>query len=192
MLGFYCFQITTGLTVSKLFRPGARIAWLGGKINFGGHEKFIYVWIRDEHEGTRNLFQCGSNEKGEDQKKKRSASQKFYEILCESTKISKICAVNTNLGVLVAPSLLIFSGHSPRLGGTIFVWGGTSSHLGGYGPGMPPRGAGSKTFKPKITSNILFYVLTLLRAWQHQISHNKGHWNSQKSSTNEILITKNK
>ena len=43
----------------------------------------------------------------------------------------------------VAPNLLISSGHSPRLGGTIFVWGGTSSHLGGHGPGMPPRGAGS-------------------------------------------------
>ena len=54
----------------------------------------------------------------------------------------------------VAPSLLISSGHSPRLwrGGTIFVWGGTSSHLGGHGPGMPPRGAGSGgslTQKPK-------------------------------------------
>ena len=36
-----------------------------------------------------------------------------------------------------APSLLISSGH------TIFVWGGTSSHLGGHGPGMPPHGAGS-------------------------------------------------
>ena len=35
-----------------------------------------------------------------------------------------------------APSLLISSGHSPRLGGT-------SSHLGGHGPGMPLRGAGS-------------------------------------------------
>ena len=42
-----------------------------------------------------------------------------------------------------APSLLISSGHSPRLGGTIFVWGGTNSHLRGHGPGMPPpRGAG--------------------------------------------------
>ena len=37
---------------------------------------------------------------------------------------------------LVAPSLLISSGHSPRLGGT-------SSHLGCHGPDMPPRGAGS-------------------------------------------------
>ena len=36
-----------------------------------------------------------------------------------------------------APSLLISSGHNPRLGG------GTSSQLGGHGPGMPPGGAGS-------------------------------------------------
>ena len=43
----------------------------------------------------------------------------------------------------VAQSLLISSGHSPGWGGTILVWGGTSSHLGGHGPGMPPRGAGS-------------------------------------------------
>ena len=33
-------------------------------------------------------------------KKKRSSSQKFYEIRCESTKITKVRAVNTNLGVL--------------------------------------------------------------------------------------------
>ena len=38
----------------------------------------------------------------------------------------------------VAPSLLISSGHSPRLGGTIFVWGGTNSHLGGMAPECPP------------------------------------------------------
>ena len=43
----------------------------------------------------------------------------------------------------VAPSLLISSGHSPRFGGgTVFVWGGTSSHLGGHGPGMPPMAPG--------------------------------------------------
>ena len=35
----------------------------------------------------------------------------------------------------VASSLLISSGHSPRLGGHNF-------RLGGHGPGMPPRGAG--------------------------------------------------
>ena len=33
----------------------------------------------------------------------------------------------------VAPSLLISSGHSPRLGGHNFRLGGTSSHLGGAG-----------------------------------------------------------
>ena len=44
----------------------------------------------------------------------------------------------------VAPSLLISSGHSPRLGGHNFCLEGTSSQLrGGHGPGMPPRGAGS-------------------------------------------------
>ena len=42
-----------------------------------------------------------------------------------------------------APNLLISPGRNPRLGGTVFVWGGTSSQLGGHGPGMPPRGAGS-------------------------------------------------
>ena len=66
-------------------------------------------------------------------KKKRSSSQNFYEILCESTKIPKIRAVNTNLGVLdldlhskIASSLLIFSGHSPRLGGHNFCFGDTA------------------------------------------------------------------
>ena len=42
-----------------------------------------------------------------------------------------------------APNLLISSGHSPRLGGLNFRFGGTSSNLRGHGPGMPPRGAGS-------------------------------------------------
>ena len=65
-------------------------------------------------------------------KKKRSPSQKRHKIWCQSTK-------NTNLDLdLHSPSLLISSGHSPRLGGIIFVWGGTSSQLGGHGPGMPP------------------------------------------------------
>ena len=42
----------------------------------------------------------------------------------------------------VAPSLLIFSGHGPRLGGgTIFVWG-TQAVIWGHGPGMPPVAPG--------------------------------------------------
>ena len=103
----------------------------------------------------------------EDQKKKkkRSSSQKFYEIRCESTKITKIRAVNTNLRVSGldlysnGPEPVNFFGHSPRLGGTIFVWGGTSSHLGEHGPGMPPVAPGlvccvKSTHSWDVTSNI--------------------------------------
>ena len=39
----------------------------------------------------------------------------------------------------VAQSLLISSGRSPRLGGTIFIWRGTSSQLGGARPRNVPR-----------------------------------------------------
>ena len=48
----------------------------------------------------------------------------------------------------VAPILLLSSGHSPRLGGTIFIWGGTSTHLGGHGPEMPPVAPGLLQAKP--------------------------------------------
>ena len=137
------------------------------------------MWNREGQGGTRNSFQCGSNEQGEDQKKKvfsskistnsgyrlkilaifhefscedqkkkdqRSSSQKFNEIRCESTKSTKIRPVNTNLGVLGlalhsnSPSLLISSGHSPRLGGHKQSFGGTR-------PRNAPRGTGpAKTF----------------------------------------------
>ena len=45
-----------------------------------------------------------------------------------------------------APSLLISSGHNPRLGGgTIFVWGAQAVSWGGTAPECPPpRGAGSE------------------------------------------------
>ena len=43
----------------------------------------------------------------------------------------------------VAPSQLISSGHSPRLGGAQFSFGGTQALIwGGHSPEMPPRGAG--------------------------------------------------
>ena len=84
----------------------------------------------------------------EDQKK-RSLFQNFYEIRCESTKITKIRAVNTNLGVLGlnlhfnSPESVNFFGAQSSLGGdTIFVWWGTNSILGGHGPGMPPVAPG--------------------------------------------------
>ena len=39
----------------------------GAELNFGGHEKFIYVNLRGAR-GTKKLSQSGSNEEGEDQR----------------------------------------------------------------------------------------------------------------------------
>ena len=47
----------------------------GAEINFGGPRE---VYLSEFERGTRNLFQCGSNEQGEDQK--RSSVQKFPQI----------------------------------------------------------------------------------------------------------------
>ena len=47
----------------------------------------------------------------------------------------------------VAPSLLISSGHSPRLGGH-------KQSFGGHGPGMPSRGAGPASID---TKTVKFY-----------------------------------
>ena len=87
-------------------------------------------------------------------KKKRSLSQTFYEIRCDSTKITKkqfllanSTAVNTNLGVLgldlhsSSPKPVNFFGAQSSLGAQ-FSFGGTSSHLGGHSPGMPPVALG--------------------------------------------------
>ena len=46
----------------------------GGKNKFGGHGKFIYVNSRGAR-GHVNLFQCGSNERDEYQKKKIFSSK---------------------------------------------------------------------------------------------------------------------
>ena len=61
----------------------------------------------------------------------KNNKKKRHEIRCQSTK-------NTNLGLDLhsrSPEPVNSSGHSPRLGGT-------SSHLGGHGPGMPPVAPG--------------------------------------------------
>ena len=77
---------------------------------------------------------------GDLQKKKRSSSQKRHQIPCQSTN-------NTTLGLDLhsrSPEPVNFFEAQSSLGGAqIFVWGGTSSQLGGHGPGMLPRGAGS-------------------------------------------------
>ena len=44
------------VTYSSLDRPGARIAW-GAEINFGGHEKFIYVNLRGAREAYSSVEQ---------------------------------------------------------------------------------------------------------------------------------------
>ena len=74
-------------------------------------------------------------------KKKRTSSQKCHKIWCQSTK-------NTNVDLDLrcrSPNPVNFFGAQSSLGGgTIFVWGGTSSQLGGHGPGMPPVAPGLK------------------------------------------------
>ena len=69
------------------------------------------------------------------------------------TKSAKKKFLPTNSGVItsresqasnctsVAPSLLLSLGHNPCLGGQ-FLFGGTSSDLGGHCPGMPPVSSG--------------------------------------------------
>ena len=79
---------------------------------------------------------------------KRSSFQKRHEIRCQSTKITKLPVPNTNSGLDLhsssSESVNFFGAHS-SLGGHNFRFGGTSSYLGGHGPGMPPRGAGPGT-----------------------------------------------
>ena len=82
-------------------------------------------------------------------KKKRSSSQKFYEIRCESTKITKIRVVNTNLGVLGldlhfnSPEPVNFFGAQSSLGGAQFSFGGhKQSFGGGMAPECPPVAPG--------------------------------------------------
>ena len=134
----------------------------GAEINFGGHEKFILCEF-EKGTGAREIYPTldqmnkvrrknfkgfsGRNRnfkrifrpKTGDLQKKKSSSQKRHKIRCQSTK-TLICA---SICAPEARSLLISSGHSPRLGGHNFRLGGTRSQLGGYGPAMPPCAAGS-------------------------------------------------
>ena len=149
-------------------RPSARIAWLRRSRNkFWGGRRSFFMWIREGHGGTRNLSQSGSNKEGEDQKFRRifrlqSKIETFFRPKTGDLQKKGLHPKNIiKSGVIpqklrkyrwhtpiwasictpVAPSLLISSGHSLRLGGYNFRLGGTSCHLGGHGPGIPPRGA---------------------------------------------------
>ena len=159
--------------VSSHRRPGARIAWLGGRYKFGkGHEKVINV----NSGGAREIYSSVDQTNKVKTKKKIFSSKistnsgyrlkilaMFHEFLSEDQKqkvfVPKVLwkpvqvhKNNKNTGgkhqfsasicTPVAPSLLISSGHSPRLGRHNFRLGGHKQSFGGHGPGIPLRGAG--------------------------------------------------
>ena len=86
----------------------------------------------------------------EDQKKKKSNKKGLHRRICKKRFLL------TNSGVMISilrvsclkllhsrgTEPVTFFEHNPRLGGTILVWRGTSSDLGGARPQNAPRGAG--------------------------------------------------
>ena len=100
---------------------------------------------------------------GDLQKKKRSSSQKRHKNLCKSTK-------NTNLGLDLrskAPSLLISSGHSLRLGGHNFRLGGNKQSVGGARSGESRKfwwGKNDKIYEHKlcIISKFWMFMINVL------------------------------
>ena len=80
------------------------------------------------------------------EKKKRSLSQKFYEIRCESTKITKIQVDNTNF-------CLFFRGTFLAWGGTNFVWGAQAVIWGVTAPECFP-----------VAPGLLFHMHALLES----------------------------
>ena len=88
-----------------------------------GHKKFIPVWIK----GTMSVAKIQRDFPAE-----IGISNAFSNF--KSTK-------NTNLGLdlrFKAPNLLISSGHSPCLGGLIFVWGAQAVSWGARPRYAPP------------------------------------------------------
>ena len=70
----------------------------GAEINFwGGREVHLCELERDT--GEQKIYSRVDQTKKVKIKIKRSSSKKFNEIRCESKKITKIRAVNTNVGV---------------------------------------------------------------------------------------------
>ena len=216
-------------------RPGARIAWLGGRNKFWGGTRSLFMWIREGHRSMRNLSRSGSNEQGEDQKfrvifrskseiqpvfsaKNRWSPKKKKKVFTEirrdfppkignsnsfsgrkqvvSKKKKKVfpeiqrdfpaeirnsnafsgrkqviskkkkkkkrkglhpknvmksgvspqklrkyrwqTPIWASICTPIAPSLVVSSGHSYRLGGTIFVWGRHKQSFGGVRPRNAP------------------------------------------------------
>ena len=110
----------------------------GAEINFGEAQE-VYLCEFERNTGAREIYSSVDQTK-KVKTKKKGLRPKFYEIWCESTKITKIRAVNTNLGVSGldlhpnGPEPVNFFGAQSSLGGAQFSFGGHS-------PGMPLRGA---------------------------------------------------
>ena len=118
----------------KFIYMNSRVAW--------GHKKFIRVWIKQTkwkpiktvfttrnstHSGCRLKILAIFHELFSEDQKKRSLSQTFYEIRCESTKITK------------KRFLLHFSSpESVNFFEVQFSLGEHSFHLGGTAPECPP------------------------------------------------------
>ena len=65
---------------------------------------------------------------------------------------TRIWEFQASICIPITPSLLISSGHSPRLGGTIFVWGAQAVIWGARPRNAPPVALGLGG-KPQITCN---------------------------------------
>ena len=131
----------------------------GAEINFGG---------------AREVYSSVDQTKKVKTKKKGLQSKEFYEIRCESTKITKkqfllanSRAVNTNLGVLglalhsSSPESVNFFGAQSSLGGHNFRLGGTSSHLGGTSPECPPVAPGLREGNTNYSSFTFLFCVPL-------------------------------
>ena len=120
----------------------------GAEINFGGARE-VYLCEFEKGTGAREIYPS------QDQmnKVKTKDSKRFFGRIGNSSGFSgrkQVISKKRKKGLLSknvdlhssSPVPVISSGHSPGLGGKIFVWGGTSSHLGEHGPGMPPVAPG--------------------------------------------------
>ena len=138
----------------------------GAELNFGGHEKFIYVnlrgaqghekfitvwikWRRWRPKNQRDFpAEIGNSSGFSGRKQVISKKKKVFipKIRFQSTKFTKIPVWQTPVWASIctpaAPSLEISSGHSPCLGGTIFVGGAQAVIWGGTAPVCPPVAPG--------------------------------------------------